>query len=749
MARQVREGPPPSREDVLRFVEGPGRELKRRELVVALAREYGHTSVVKSILRDLAHERAARRRGGHALEQPAVARRPPVGVYDVTAVDEHGDLVLQHPDRPDEEVILAADALEGTAPGEGDRVLVRVRAGDEGRLEAQLIKLLERQVREVAGVLELAGEGWRLRSADRRMRLELFVDAKDLAGADRGDLVTASVLSNRRLGLPRAKVTGRIGRPDEPGALGLLSAMGAGIPMTFPEAAVEQATAARPVSLGRRTDLRDLPLVTIDGEDARDFDDAVWAAADDDARNAGGHRLVVAIADVAHYVRPGDALDREARKRGNSVYLPDRAIPMLPEALSNDLCSLRADEDRACLACEMVIDAQGELRRFHFVRGLMRSRARLTYTQVQAAAEGRTDVVTAPLLEPALRPLYAAYEVLQTARRRRGTIELEIPERRIAFDEAGQPVGVTARRRLPAHMLIEEMMITANVAAASLLEEAHEVCLYRVHDRPDSLRLQALAEFLERLGLPWSRTAKQPGELTALLGRIEDPRDREMVSGLVLRAQAQAVYTPRNIGHFGLNLKRYAHFTSPIRRYADLVVHRAIIRQLGFGAGGLPDAVDEAGLASLGDHLSKTERRAMEAERRAHERFTAAFMATRVGASFTGRIGSVVYFGLFVVLDDTGAEGLVPVSTLGSELFALDERHQALVGQRSGEVYGLGDPVRVTLAEADPIQGTLVFRLEEHEPGPGATMAKAAWRKAGGRTHRGRPPMRPPRGRRR
>ena len=458
---------------------------------------------------------------------------------------------------------------------------------------------------------------------------------------------------------------------------------------------------------------------------------------------------MVAIADVAHYVRPGDALDREARKRGNSVYLPDRAIPMLPEALSNDLCSLRADEDRACLACEMVIDAGGGLRRYRFVRGLMRSRARLTYTQVQAAIEGATDAVTAPLLEPALRPLYAAFEVLLGARRRRGTIELEIPERRIAFDEAGRPVGVAARRRLAAHMLIEEMMITANVAAASLLEEAHELCLYRVHDRPDALRLTALAEFLERLGVPWSRSAKQPGELTALLARIEDPRNREMVSGLVLRAQAQAVYSPRNLGHFGLNLKRYAHFTSPIRRYADLVVHRSIIRHLELGAGGLPAAVDEAGLASLGEHLSKTERRAMEAERRAHERFTAAFMATQVGASFTGRINSVVYFGLFIVLDETGAEGLVPVSTLGAELFALDERHQALVGQRSGEVFGLGDRVRVVLAEADPVQGTLVFRLDEHEPGAGALMAKAAWRKGGGRTHRGRPPLRAAPGRRR
>ncbi|HEX8375384.1 MAG TPA: ribonuclease R, partial [Geminicoccaceae bacterium] len=538
-----------------------------------------------------------------------------------------------------------------------------------------------------------------------------------LNGADVGDLVLAEIVPGRRLGLARAEVRERIGRPDDPSTISLMTAVASGLPLSFPPEALEQAAAATPVEeLGRREDLRGIDLVTIDGEDARDFDDAVWAAPDADPKNPGGYRLVVAIADVAHYVRPGDALDDEARKRGNSVYFPDRVIPMLPEALSNNLCSLRPDEDRACLACEMTIDQDGELRRWRFTRGLMRSRARLTYTRVQAAFEGNPDEQTGPLLETVIKPLYAAFDRLLEARKKRGTIELDLAERKVVFDERGEPVGVEPRRRQASNMLIEEFMIAANVAAASLLDDARQPCLYRVHDKPDPVRLEALAQFLERLGVPWSRSGKRPGDFTKLLAGLTEPGGmRDLVSTLVLRSQAQAVYAPENIGHFGLNLKRYAHFTSPIRRYSDLVVHRALIRRLGLGEGGLPPGVDEPQLASMGDHLSRTERRAMEAERRAFERFTARFMASQVGARFRGRVTGTAGFGLFVVLDDTGAEGLVPVSTLGPEFFVLDEAHHALVGQSSGEAFGLGDAVEVTLVEADPVQGTLLFRLEEHE----------------------------------
>jgi ribonuclease R len=676
-------------------------------------------------------EKALRRRRPSPAET-AEARLPPVAVVDVVAIDEQGDLVLRAPEKPEARIVLPVETLGRAAPGLGDRLLARLRRLEGDRYEARLLKLLPRVPREVVGRLERATDGFRLRPADRRARGEYLVAPTDRGDGEIGDLVRAEVIPGRRLALPRARVVERIGRPDDPRALSLLVAIQAELPIAFAPEALALAKEARPVGLGDRVDLRDVPLVTIDGEDARDFDDAVWAAPDDDAQNPGGHRLLVAIADVAWYVRPGDALDRAALERGNSVYFPDRVVPMLPEALSNDLCSLRPGEDRACLAAEIRIDRQGRIRRHRFVRGLMRSRARLTYAQVQRAADGASDEATAPLLDPVIRPLYAAYAVLAAARHRRGTIELDLPELRILLDEAGFPEEIRKRERLASHMLIEELMIAANVAAAETLQSARSPCLYRIHDRPDAERLLALAQFLERLGIPWSQAqAHRPGDFTALLERLKDHELRDMIAGLVLRAQAQAVYSPKNIGHFGLNLKRYAHFTSPIRRYSDLFVHRALIRALGQGEGGLGD-VDKARLDELGTHLSRCERRAMECERKALDRYVTLYMASRVGALFAGRVTAVQRFGLFVTLDETGAEGLIHVSTLGDDAYLLDERHHALVGQRMGESFGLGDRVRVELTDADPLTGQLAFRLDAHEPARGAELARTAWKKGRG-----------------
>lgn len=742
--------PPPSREEVLRFIEGPGAGLGRNEILKALARERGDRAVLKDILRDLAADGLIGRRRRRADAKAAAGPPPRTAVLDVTGIEDDGDLLLSHPELPHLRIVLPVEALRGLAPGMGDRLLARLTPTGDDVFEARPIRILPRAPREVVGVVEGGHHDLRLRSADRKARAEFVIGSGDLGGAEVGDLVLAAITPNRRLGLARAAVQERIGRPDDPKALSLMTALAAGLPMAFPPEALERAAAARPVSLGRREDLRAYDLVTIDGEDARDFDDAVWAAPDESADNPGGHRLLVAIADVAHYVRANDPLDREARNRGNSVYFPDRVIPMLPEALSNDLCSLRPNEDRACLAVWIRIDRRGEIRAWRFVRGLMRSRARLTYRQVQAAHDGEPDELTASLLASVVMPLYTAFERLLEARHRRGTIELELPERRILFDEAMRPVGVEPRPRLMSHMLIEEFMIAANVAAASELAEAKEPCLYRVHDKPDPLKLEALAQFLEHLGVPWSRTAKRPGDFTRLLQGLAEHEMRAMVSGFVLRAQAQAVYSPRNIGHFGLNLKRYAHFTSPIRRYSDLVVHRALIRHLKLGPDGLRPEIDDAQLASLGEHLSRTERRAMEAERRAFERLVAQFLASRTGALFPAQVTGVAYFGLFVTLENMGAEGLVPVSSLGDDAFLLDERHQALVGQRTGESMALGDRVTVELVEADPVQGTLLFRLDRHEPGHGARLARAAWRKGGPRkvTGRLRRPAKPQRRRR-
>jgi ribonuclease R len=561
----------PSREELLRYVLESDGPLRKRDLLDAFAVKGVGRTALKRLISDLEDEGALdlkRRRGRtrheagpEIVDRPERGGLPPVAVVEVGAIDDQGDLVLRHHELPDARIVLPVESLEGTALGLRDRVLAKLYRQVDGTYEARVIKLLPKLPREVVGILEKAGDGLRLRPADRKAKGEFAIAPNDALETAPGDLVRAEVLTIRRGGLPRARVLERIGRPDDPHVISLMVAVQTELPMDFPADALAAAAAARPVALGERIDLRDVDLVTIDGEDARDFDDAVWAAPDDDPANAHGFRLLVAIADVAHYVRPGDPLDRAARERGNSVYFPDRVIPMLPEALSNDLCSLRPHEDRACLVADLRIDAGGQIKAQRFGRGLMRSRARLTYTQVQRAHDGIPDEVTGPLMERVIRPLYAAYAVLAEARRRRGTIELELPERQVVFDEAGRPADIRTRERVASHLLIEEFMIAANVAAATTLEAVREPCMYRVHDKPDPLRLEALGQFLQRLGIPWSPNAKKPGDFTRLLEMLKDHALRDMIAGFVLRSQAQAVYSPRNIGHFVLHLKRYAHFT--------------------------------------------------------------------------------------------------------------------------------------------------------------------------------------------
>jgi ribonuclease R len=708
----------PGKAELARYLEGTDRRPRTAELLRAFGLPAGARAGLRALLRELEAE------GVLAPRRRPSLRPPTVTVLEVMAVDAEGDLRCRAAALPEAVVRLPAERAGRPAPGPGDRVLARLLPAGHGRLVAEAIRTLPRLPEAIVGVVEASGGGLRVRPLERGGRpVELPLETGPGEPVAPGELVRASLATGRPLAPPRARLAERLGRADEPAAITAALAARAGLPMVFPEPALALAAAARPVTRRGRVDLRGLPLVTIDGEDARDFDDAVWAEPDPDPANPGGHRITVAIADVAHYVRPGDALDRAARERGNSVYFPDRVIPMLPEALSNGLCSLVPGEDRACIAARLRIDRAGRLLDWRFERALMRSRARLTYTAVQAALDGSPDALTEPLLEPVLRPLEAAYRVLAAARKARGTIDLDLPERRALLDAGGRLLGIVRRERTSAHMLIEELMILANVAAATLLEEAVQPALYRVHDRPDPLRLAVLADYLERIGVPWTRGAKAPGDFARLLERLADHAMRESVAQLVLRCQAQAVYSPRNIGHFGLHLRRYAHFTSPIRRYADLLVHRALIRVAGLGAGGLPETTLDQ-LEELGRHLSLCERRAMECERGALERLAALFFAGRVGARFAGRITGVQRFGLFVTLDETGADGLVPVSGLGDELFLHDERHHALVGRQSGLTLGLGDRVVVELLEADPVTGSLLFRLEEHARAAGAPLVR-------------------------
>ncbi len=670
--------------------------------------------MLKRILRQLesegAIERSARRRYGPAGGLPEVA------VLEIVGQDADGEL-LGRPERWDREdpppgifILPGREAETGPALGVGERVLARLSRTETG-YDARVIKRIGAGVHRVLGVYREHASQGRVEPVDRRTRHALVVDGHDRNGALSNELVLVEPLAGRWSGQPRARVVERLGSMSEPRAISLIAIHEHGIPTEFSREAVAEAESAGPARLEGRTDLRDIPLVTIDPEDARDHDDAVWAGPDPDPANRGGQIAIVAIADVAHYVRPGSALDKEARKRGNSAYFPDRVVPMLPERLSADLCSLRENEGRPCLAVRMVFDAKGKKRRHEFLRATMRSAARLTYAEAQRAFDGRPDIARGDIATRTLAPLWNAYRVLAGARDARAPLDLDLPERRVVLGPDGRVASIAFGERLESMRLIEEFMIQANVSAAESLEKARQPLVYRIHERPSQEKLSAFADYLRSIGLSFAKgQVVTPGTFNRILAAAKGGPHEEVLNDVVLRTQAQAVYAPDNIGHFGLHVQRYAHFTSPIRRYADLVVHRALIRALGFGKDGLCD--NEMGvLAETAEHISMCERRATAAERDSTDRYVAAFMEDRVGATFTARITGVTRFGLFVRLKETGADGLVPIRTIGAEFFRHDEHRHALVGERSGTAYTLGESVAVRLREAAPLTGGLRFEL--------------------------------------
>ncbi|CAN7298565.1 ribonuclease R [Phenylobacterium sp. LjRoot219] len=732
----------PDRDTLLKYLRETGEADK-----AAIARAFGLKGADRRALRDLLKELegqgALGRRGRRGFAEAGAL--PEVGVVDVVERDPDGDLLVKLTKGQDAPLVLLApdrQAEAGQAPGLGDRLLVRFVRGEDGQLEARLIKRLGQSAHRVLGVVRKARREVRVEPVDRRSKDSLVIP--DYAAGDLrdGDLVVAQVgPAERRYGPHRGKVLEVIGREDEPRAASLIAIHAHGIPTGFSPAAEAEAEAAEPPTLAGREDLRDVPLITIDPADARDHDDAVYAEPDTDAGNPGGWIVWVAIADVAAYVRSGTALDQEARDKGNSVYFPDRVEPMLPERLSNGLCSLHEGENRACMAVRMVFGADGRKRSHRFVRGLMRSAAKLSYEQAQAAIDGAPDDKTGPILEPILKPLWAAYHAMKKGRDARSPVGIESTERKVVIDAEGQIASITPRSSLEAHKLIEEMMIQANVSAAETLEGKRSPLIYRIHDAPSPEKLQALGDFLGTLGISWTRGETVRTErFNRLLEQVRDTPHYDIVNEVVLRTQMQAIYSDENIGHFGLNLQRYAHFTSPIRRYADLIVHRALIRALGLGDDGLTDR-DLAQIKSTAEMITFAERRAMAAERDAMDRYIAAFLADHVGAEFDGKITGVTRFGLFVRLAETGADGLVPVSTLGGEYFVHDDRAHALVGERSGARWPLGMTVRVRLAEATPVTGGLVFAmLSDPAPAdPSAPRPRLGMRERGDR----RPPSRP------
>lgn len=714
----------PDRSAIIAFIKANPGTIGTREI----AREFGLKNAdraeLKRIIRDLVDEGVFAKRG-RIVEPPATL--PPTVVVEITGRDADGELIatpaewdeVEGGETPKIRIHVPRKPKPGTAAGVGDRALLRIEAldakDDGAGYRGRVIKVLEQDKPRVLGIFRARPDGGgRLIPVDKKQagRAELNISKADARGAEDGDLVSVDLVRSRGFGLPSARVRERLGSLATEKAVSLIAIHSHNIPQDFSGDALREAEEAKQPSLQGREDWRDVPLVTIDPPDAKDHDDAVHAEPDPDAANAGGFIVHVAIADVAFYVRPGSALDRDALTRGNSVYFPDRVVPMLPERISNNLCSLVPGEPRGALAVRMVIGPDGRKKSHSFHRILMRSAAKLNYAQAQATIDGAPDDTTGPLLEPILKPLYAAYAAVKTARDERDPLDLDIPERKILLKKDGTVDRVVVPVRLDAHKLIEEFMILANVAAAETLEKKSLPLIYRVHDEPTVEKVHNLQEFLKTLDMTFAKSgALRPSVFNTVLAKFKGHDSEVLVNEVVLRSQAQAEYAAENYGHFGLNLRRYAHFTSPIRRYADLVVHRALIRALGLGDGALPDTETVETLSEVAAQISLTERRAMKAERETADRLIAHFLADRIGATFQGRISGVTRAGLFVKLSDTGADGLIPIRTLGTEYFNYDEARHALVGSRSGAMHRLGDVVDVRLVEAAPVAGALRFEM--------------------------------------
>lgn len=714
----------PSRDDILRYIaENPDKSGKR-DIAKAFSIKGENRIWLKDTLAELQDE-GVLEKDRKRLVRPGSL--PPVAVLDIFARDADGGL-LARPSEQQENALPTVVAIKvsrsGPTPGIGDRVLAKTfptHAETGPAYTARVMKIFEKRNDAVLGVFRILKDGtFRIEPVERR-QAELVVENEFRNGAENGDLVEVEPQRASRYGLPRAKVLNVVGSLTSEKAVSMIAIHAHDIPHVFPADVIAEADAAEHVSLDGREDWRDVPLVTIDPADAKDHDDAVFAEPDTDDKNPGGVIAIVAIADVSAYVRSGTPLDREALKRGNSVYFPDRVVPMLPERISNDLCSLKEGVDRPALAVRMTFSAEGDKIRHSFHRIMMRSSAKLAYSQAQAAIDGVPDDATRPILETILKPLWAAYAILKRGRDSRQPLELDLPERKILLKPDGTVDRVVVPDRLDAHKLIEEFMIQANVSAAETLEAKKQSLVYRTHDAPSLAKQEGLREFLGTIGLSLARgTQMKPSQFNQILSRVKGAEHEALVNEVVLRTQSQALYSPENLGHFGLNLRRYAHFTSPIRRYADLIVHRALIGALQLGADGITRGEEER-LEDISELISATERRAMAAERDTVDRLIAGYLSGRLNDTFDARISGVTKSGLFVQLPQFGADGFIPVSSLNDDYYIFDETARALCGDRTGKGYQLADRVEVRLIEVLPLAGAMRFEmLTEPKPLPGS-----------------------------
>jgi ribonuclease R len=697
----------PTRQQILDFITNSDTPAGKREIAKAFGLHGQDKILLKALLKDMSDEGLIDVAPGRAFHK--MGGVPKVTVLRITDAD--GDTTWAVPERWEAEGVpvprLRVREPRGkrSALSVGDRILARTEEAGNG-LIAHPMKKLARGEELMLGVLkEEAGRLW-LQGVEKKERRNWMVS--DAGGGEVGDLVLAE-----KSGRPpriTAKVVEILGDPFAPRSFSLIAIHRHSIPNVFSEDLLEEAERVSKLDLGKREDLRHLPIVAIDPADARDHDDAVWAAPDDDPKNEGGWKAVVAIADVSFYVRPGSELDREARKRGNSVYFPDRVVPMLPEILSAEVCSLKEGEDRAALACHLQIGKHGELKSWRFTRAVVSIAANIAYEDAQAAIDGKIEH---PLTETALKPLWGCWDALNKARDKREPLDLDLPERRIVLDEMGRILSVAPRERLDAHKLIEDYMIAANVAAAKALEAKKAPVMYRIHEPPAREKLVALREYLKTFGIEFALgQVIKPATFNHILKRVGESDFREQVMQQVLRSQMQASYGPANHGHFGLSLGSYAHFTSPIRRYADLIVHRSLVHAYDLGPGGLTQ--DEAAtMERIGESISSLERRAMEAERETIDRYVAAYLANHVGEVLDARITGVQSFGFFATVDGIGGDGLVAARDLGTEYFRYDEAGQRLVGDETGDEFTIGMRLQLRLVEANPVSGALRFELPD------------------------------------
>ena len=704
----------PSKPEILEWIAENPTLTAKRDIAKAFGIKGAARIDLKRVLKELEAEGHLEKRK-RSYQDPD--RLPPVSVLQITGPDKDGDLFakpMEWQGEGVEPIVLVIPRASDPALGAGDRILARLTLvqGEDFHYEARLIRRIGANPQRVLGIFRKTTEGGRIVPIDKGSDKEWWVPGDATHGAKDGELVEAEQSGPKaRMGSPRARIVERLGDPSAPKAVSLIAIHQHGIPDAFPDDVMAQADAAKPEGLKGREDLRDLPLITIDPSDARDHDDACFAHADEDPKNEGGHVVWVAIADVAAYVTPGSALDREARKRGNSTYFPDRVVPMLPDRLSGDLCSLHEGVPRACIAVRMVLDAEGNKIGHTFHRGLMRSPASLHYEEVQDAIDGNPNDRTGPLLEPVLKPIYAAYAALKAARAERQPLDLNLPERRIELDADGTVKSVNFKDRLDAHRLIEEFMVLANVAAAETLLAKKTPLLYRIHEEPSPAKLDALRETAQAAGYTLAKgQVLHTRHLNKLLNDAAGTDDAELINLSTLRSMTQAYYGPAHIGHFGLALRSYAHFTSPIRRYADLIVHRALITAHGWGNDGLSQ-LDIEDIEQTGAHISDTERRSMVAERDTTDRYLASYLSERVGNEFSGRISGIARFGAFVKLDETGADGLLPMRSLGREYFHFDQDAGTLMGSDTGMMISVGQRVTVRLSEAVPVTGGIALEL--------------------------------------